>query len=285
MAGAQDHFGQASLIAGRVFRNRGALAGAVVLGVFLGSILLASELTSVDPTAIDLRHYLNAPSFAHLLGRDQFGRDVYSRVLNGGGLTLGASVIAVAMAATVGVSLGLFAGYSKGWAGALLMRVVDIGLAFPGIMVALFVVAVLGPGMVTVLVAVGVSLIPAYVRLVRGAVLTVIGNEYIETAHTMGVRPVAIIFRHVLPNIAAPVIVWTTSALGWGIIIASSMSFLGLGVSPPEPEWGADLRSSMSYLQQAPWLAAPGVCTLLAIVAFNLLGDGLRDAFDYTQVD
>jgi peptide/nickel transport system permease protein len=269
----------------RVFRNRGALIGTVILVILVAASVLAGQLSSQDPTAIDMANYLKPPGGVHPLGADQYGRDVLSRILFGGQVTLAASLLGVAIAAVGGVSLGLFAGYSEGRSSAILMRLVDIGLAFPGIMIALAVVAVLGPGMVNVELAVGISLILGYVRLVRAVVLAIKKNEFVEAAYVMGARPLFIVARHLLPNVAGPIIVLTTSAIGWAIITASSMSFLGLGVSPPTPEWGADLRSAMSYLQPAPWLILPGVAILLAIVAVNLLGDGLQDALDEDYAD
>jgi peptide/nickel transport system permease protein len=242
--------------------------------------VLASWLSPQDPTAIDMTRYLLPPDGRHPFGFDQYGRDVFGRVLFGGQVTLAASLLGVGIAAVAGVSVGLFAGYSEGRSSAVVMRLVDVGLAFPGIMIALAVVAVLGPGMVNVEVAVGISLMLGYARLVRAVVLATKKHEFVEAAFAMGARPLFIVVRHLLPNVAGPIIVLTTSAIGWAIIIASSMSFLGLGVSPPVPEWGADLRSAMSYLQSGPWLIAPGVAILLAIVAVNLLGDGLQDALD-----
>jgi peptide/nickel transport system permease protein len=262
-----------------VFRNRGALIGAVILMILVAVSLLV-ELSPQDPTAIDMAKYMLPPGGEHPFGTDQYGRDVLSRVLHGGQVTLTASLLGVALAAVAGVSLGLFAGYSDRRLSAVLMRVVDVGLAFPGIMIALAVVAVLGPGMVNVEIAIGVSLMLGFVRLVRAVVLSVKTNEYVEAAYAMGARPMYIVLHHVLPNISGPIIVVTTAAIGWAIIIASSMSFLGLGVSAPTPEWGADLRSAMSYLRTGPWLILPGVAILLAIVSVNLLGDGLQDARD-----
>jgi peptide/nickel transport system permease protein len=269
----------------RVFRNRGALVGTIILLILVAASVLVRQLSSEDPTAVLMANYLVPPGGVHPFGTDQFGRDVFSRVLFGGQVTLAASLLGVGIAALGGVSLGLFAGYSEGRASAILMRLVDVGLAFPGIMIALAVVAVLGPGMVNVELAVGISLILGYVRLVRAVVLAIKKNEFVEAAYAMGARPLFIVVRHLLPNVAGPIIVLTTSAIGWAIITASSMSFLGLGVSPPTPEWGADLRSAMSYLQSAPWLITPGVAILLAIVAVNLLGDGLQDALDEDYAD
>jgi peptide/nickel transport system permease protein len=269
----------------RVFRNRGALVGTVILLILVAASVLVSLLSTQDPTAVVMANYLLPPSGVHPFGTDQFGRDVFNRVLFGGQVTLAASLLGVGIAAVGGTSLGLFAGYSDSRASAILMRLVDVGLAFPGIMIALAVVAVLGPGMVNVELAVGISLILGYVRLVRAVVLAVKQNEFVEAAYAMGAQPLFIVARHLLPNVAGPIIVLTTSAIGWAIITASSMSFLGLGVSPPTPEWGADLRSAMSYLQAAPWLIAPGVAILLAIVAVNLLGDGLQDALDEDYAD
>jgi peptide/nickel transport system permease protein len=269
-----------AMLVRRVLRNRGALAGTIILAVLVTTSVLASLLSSHDPTAIDMASYLMPPGGVHPFGTDQYGRDVLGRVLFGGRVTLAASLLGVGIAAASGVSIGLFAGYSESRSSAIVMRLVDVGLAFPGIMIALAVVAVLGPGMVNVEIAVGISLMLGYVRLVRAVVLATKQNEFVEAAFAMGARPLFIVARHLLPNVAGPIIVLTTSAIGWAIIIASSMSFLGLGVSPPAPEWGADLRSAMSYLQSGPWLILPGVAILLAIVAVNLLGDGLQDALD-----
>ena len=286
VAGLPPRVGQGTVLSvRRVLRNRGALVGTIILLILVAASVLVNQLSSQDPTAVLMANYLLPPGGVHPFGTDQFGRDVFSRVLYGGQVTLAASLLGVGIAAAGGVSLGLFAGYSDGRSSAILMRLVDVGLAFPGIMIALAVVAVLGPGMVNVELAVGISLILGYVRLVRAVVMAIKKHEFVEAAHAMGARPLFIVVRHLLPNVAGPIIVLTTSAIGWAIITASSMSFLGLGVSPPTPEWGADLRSAMSYLQSAPWLIAPGVAILLAIVAVNLLGDGLQDALDEDYAD
>ncbi|HET8522199.1 MAG TPA: ABC transporter permease [Thermomicrobiales bacterium] len=270
----------------RLARNKGALiAGIVLLCLVLISInAIGSRLAPYDPTKMAAGPQLAPPSTANWFGTDQFGRDILSRVIYGGRLTLGTSLFGVVLAAIVGTTAGLAAGYLAGWIDFAIMRMVDVMLAFPGLLLTLAIVAVLGPGQQNIQIALGVSLIPGFVRLVRGAVLATKSNDYIEAATTIGCHPLRVMFRHILPNIMTPIVVLFTTAIGWAIIIASSLSFLGLGVNPPAAEWGSDMKQALSYLSQGWWMAFPGAAIMVAILAVNLFGDGLQEALDpYTK--
>ena len=266
---------------GRFGQNRAAVISAVVL---LGMIVIAvfgPSIAPYDPVKIGVGGRLERPGGEHLFGTDQFGRDVLSRVIYGTRLTLQASVIAVVVAAGIGVPLGLLAGYAGKVTDNIISRLVDILLAFPGILLALIVVAILGTGLAKVQLAVGVSLIPAYARLVRGSVLSAKENVYVEAARAGGCGAFRIATRHILPNIFVPLLVLSTTAVGWAIIIATSINFIGLGVQPPTPEWGADLGAARSYLGVAWWPGTfPGLAILVTILSINLIGDGLQNALD-----
>ena len=217
----------------------------------------------------------------HPFGTDQYGRDILSRAIVGARLSLLTGLGAVAIALAAGVVVGLACGVVGGWTDLLVMRVIDIMMAFPGILLALVVVAVLGQGTVNVMLAVGVSLVPTFVRLVRGDVLAVRENAYVEAARALGCWPTRVALRHVLPNVVAPIIVLSTVAVAWSIIIGASLSFLGLGPRPPIPEWGIDLSNGRNYLLRAWWISSvPGFCIMLTVVAVNLVGDALRDELD-----
>jgi peptide/nickel transport system permease protein len=266
----------------RVLRRRkSALAGAVILAVIVLAALLAPALVPYDPIKIRPADALSPPSPTHPFGTDQYGRDILSRAMAGARLSLATGLGAVAVALTAGVVVGLACGVIGGWTDLLVMRVIDIMMAFPGILMALVVVAALGQGTLNVMVAVGVSLIPTFVRLVRGDVLSVKENVYVEAARALGSRQVRLALRHVLPNVMPPLIVLSTVAIAWSIILGASLSFLGLGPRPPTPEWGIDLSNGRSYLLRAWWIASvPGFCIMLTVVAVNLVGDALRDELD-----
>ena len=226
-------------------------------------------------------HKLKAPSREHWLGTDQFGRDVWSRLLWGSRLTFFYAFIAIGVAAGIGVPLGAIAGYSRGWVDATIMRLTDILLAFPGLLLALVVLTVLGSGLVNAQIAVGISLIPVYVRLVRGTLLSVREREYVLAAEVVGCTPARMLTRHILSNVWSQVIILSTAALGWSIVIAATLNFLGLGVQPPTPEWGADLAAGRQWLNVGWWIStAPGVAITIVILAINYLGDGLTEALD-----
>jgi len=262
-------------------RRKFALVGLVVMVVVGAVALLAPWLAPYDPIKINPAEALQPPSLAHPFGTDQYGRDILSRMVAGSRLSLLTGLGAVAIALATGIVLGLLSGVVGGWTDLLFMRLVDIMMAFPSILMALVVVAVLGQGTVNVMVAVGVSLVPTFVRLVRGDVLAVKENVYVEAARALGCGPGRLALRHVLPNIVAPVIVLSTVAIAWSIILGASLSFLGLGPRPPIPEWGIDLSNGRGYLLRAWWISSvPGFCIMLTVVAVNLVGDALRDELD-----
>ncbi len=270
----------------RFARHKGACVSAIILicVVVVSLDAVGSRITTFDPTKILTGPKLVAPNRAHPFGTDQLGRDVFSRTVYGGRLTLSASLLGVAIAAAVGIVAGLLAGYLAGWVDSLILRLVDVMLAFPGILLTLAIVAVLGPGVRNIQIAVGISLIPPFVRLVRGSVLSAKNDEYVIAAVTMGGSSWRVMFRHILPNVTTSILVLSTTAIGWAIIIATSLSFLGLGVSPPNAEWGADMKAALTYLNHAWWMAIPGIAITITIIAVNLVGDGLQDALDpYTK--
>jgi peptide/nickel transport system permease protein len=275
-------FGRVLAFFGRFARNKGALASGILLLILIVVSLdvVGSRIAPFDPTKIMTGPKLGPPSRENLFGTDQLGRDVFSRTVYGGRLTLSSSLIGVLLATGIGVAAGLAAGYFAGWIDALILRLVDIMLAFPGILLTLAVVAVLGPGLKNIQIAVGISLIPPFVRLVRGSVLSAKNDEYVIAAVTSGCRPWRVMVRHILPNVSTSIVVLFTTAIGWAIIIATSLSFLGLGVNPPDAEWGADMKQALTYFSHGWWMVLPGVAITITIIAVNLLGDGLQDALD-----
>lgn len=269
------------MLARALRRRKAALVGLVVMLVVGAVALLAPWLAPYDPIKINPAEALQPPGLAHPFGTDQYGRDILSRMLAGSRLSLLTGLGAVAIALATGIVLGLLSGVVGGWTDLLFMRLIDIMMAFPSILMALVVVAVLGQGTVNVMVAVGVSLVPTFVRLVRGDVLAVKENVYVEAGRALGCGPGRLALRHVLPNIVAPVIVLSTVAIAWSIILGASLSFLGLGPRPPIPEWGIDLSNGRGYLLRAWWISSmPGFCIMLTVVAVNLVGDALRDELD-----
>jgi len=258
-----------------------AMIGFIGLSLLILSAIFAPLLAPYPPTQLDYDHPLEAPSSAHWMGTDDLGRDIFSRVLYGGRESLKVGLIGVTIAVIGGVCLGMLAGFYGGWLDNLIMRIVDIMLAFPYILLLLSIVAVLGPGLGTVMIALGLAGIPFYTRLIRGSVLAAKNFEYVTAARVVGVSPFAIMFRHILPNIIAPVIVYATLDLGGSIMATSGLSYIGLGAQPPSPEWGAMLNAGRKFIMQAGWMSIyPGLMIFFAILFVNLIGDGLRDAFD-----
>jgi peptide/nickel transport system permease protein len=265
----------------RVWQHLGALVGLIALIVVVGAVLLAPWLSAHDPLAMDPPAQLQPPSLWHPAGTDLFGRDVLSRLLFGGRISLLVGAVAVLIGSLPGTLLGLLAGYYGGRLDGLVMAITDILLAFPGILLAMAIVSVTGNRLSNVILAVGIAEMPGYTRLARGQVLAACRQPYVRSAITVGCRPARVIFRHVLPNVLQPLVVMATLGIGWAILNASALSFLGLGVQPPSPEWGAMLREGRNFLREAPWVAAfPGLALALVVLAVNLLGDALRDALD-----
>jgi peptide/nickel transport system permease protein len=262
-------------------RNRVAVAALVLLVAMTIVAYFAPQLAPYNPTKVAVTQKLRPPSSDHLLGTDQFGRDVFSRLLWGARLTVYYAFIGVGLAAGAGVVLGAIAGYARGWIDSVIMRSMDILLAFPGLLLALVVLTILGSGLVNAQVAVGVSLIPVYVRLVRGTMLSAREREHVLAARVTGCRPMRLMVRHILPSVWSQVAVLSTTALGWSIVIAATLNFLGLGVKPPTPEWGADLAAGRQWLSVGWWVSTgPGAAITIVILAISYLGDGLTEALD-----
>lgn len=267
----------------RLLRNRSACLGLLFLGLVTALALLAPWLATHDPLRMAPREILQPPSAAHWFGTDQFGRDIWSRVVFGGRISLWLGFIAVGIAMTVGVAIGMLAGLYPGRSSAPLLWATEVLLAFPGILLTLAVSAVLGPGLTQAMIAVGLSSIPFYVRLVRGTTLSAAGDLYIEAARALGGRDGRVAFRHVLPNIAGPLMVFASIGLGTAVLTGSALTFLGLGAQPPTPEWGGILAEGRNYMRQAWWITLfPGLAIMLTVLGFNMLGDGLRDSVDAT---
>lgn len=274
--------GSAGEFFARLIRTRLAGLGLVIVIVFAFSAILAPLLAPYSPTKQQITNGLKPPSAEHLLGTDELGRDLLSRILYGGQASLQVGFIAVGIALFVGVALGLIAGYwSNSWLEAVIMRTMDALLAFPALVLALALVAALGPNLQDAIIAIGIVGIPAYARLTRGQVLSVRERDYIEAARTVGATDFRIIFRHILPNVTAPLIVQSSLGIAFAILAEAGLSFLGLGVQPPTPSWGEMLNAGRGYLEIDPWLIiGPGMAIFLCVLGFNFLGDGIRDVLD-----
>ena len=264
-----------------ILRTKGALAGLIILSLLILAAILAPLITSYDPIVINPPDRTLPPSRDHWLGTDGFGRDIYTRVVYGARVSLPVGLIAVSIAASIGAILGLVAGYFGRYADAIIMRIIDIMLAFPSIMLALVVVAILGPSIRNVMIAVGISEIPRYTRLIRGQVLSARELLYVEAAKVVGVPTSKILIRHILPNVVSPVVVLGTLSVGSAILSAAGLSFLGLGAQPPRPEWGAMLADGRQFLSSHWWVATmPGLAIAITVLSINMFGDGLRDILD-----
>ena len=257
------------------------MVGLVLFGGLLLMAAFAPLLERYDPIAISVSERLRAPSDAHLFGTDDFGRDIFSRVIDGSRLAVKLGVLSVAVAASGGVALGLLAGYYRGWVDTLISRVLEIMLAFPDLLFAIAIVAILGPGLENLIIALGLFGWPGYARIVRGSVLSAARREYVEAARTIGASATRIMVRHILPNVVAPVIILSATRFGGALLAGSGLSFIGLGVPIPQPEWGAIMATGRDYLATAWWITVfPGMLIMLAVLGVNLLGDGLRDVLD-----
>jgi len=262
-------------------RNRAAIAGGILIIIYVASALSAPVLFRGNPSAPNLINSLEPPSTGSPLGTDELGRSILGRIIFGSRISLLIALGVVVFGMVVGIPLGLISGYYGGKIDFSIQRVTDAMLAFPGFLLALALVAVLGVGLKNTVISIGISMIPLYIRLVRGCVLSVREEVYVEAARAVGTRDSVILLRHILPNVMVPITVQTSLSMGTAILFAAGLGFLGIGVQPPTPEWGAMLGSARSYLFHAPHVATfPGIAIFLAVLSFNLLGDGLRDALD-----
>ena len=268
----------------RLKKNKGAMAGLVIIALLALVAIFADFLVDYDTQVIGmtLKDRLQAPSKAHIMGTDDLGRDIFARLIYGSRFSLSVGVVAVAIAVFIGVILGAFAGYyTGGLVEDIIMRFTDIFAAVPNMLMAIVIVAALGANTFNLMFSVGVTSIPQFVRTTRAAVLTVTGQEYIESARAIGESETKIIFKHILPNCLSPIIVRVTLRVSSAIISASSLSFLGLGVPAPAPEWGSMLSSGRAYLRGHSYMTLfPGLAIMITVLAFNMVGDGLRDAMD-----
>jgi peptide/nickel transport system permease protein len=265
----------------RLGRSKGALVGSLILGTLILAAFAAPLLTPYEPLAISPLDRLQPPNARHWLGTDVLGRDLFTRILFGARVSLQTGLISVTIAILIGVPLGLFSGFYGGLTDRSLMRIVDLMLTFPGILLALVVVAILGPDLFNAMLAVGISASPVFARVVRATVLSSREQAYVEAARAVGCSNARIMVRHILPNTVAPIIVLGTLGVAGAIIAAAALSYLGLGARPPHPEWGALLSEGRNYLRAAWWMTTfPGLAIMTAVLSINLLGDGLRDAFD-----
>jgi peptide/nickel transport system permease protein len=265
-------------------RNRGAMIGLAIIIVLVLCAIFAPQLSPHDPTLMGAGGSLEPPSLAHPFGTDKFGRDLFSRVIAGSRLTLFIGCLAVAISCTIGSLLGLISGYAGGKIDNVIMRAVDVMFSFPDILIALSVVALLGPSLRNAVVAVGISAIPWYARVVRGTVMVEGQKQYFEAAESLGAGHTRLVSKHILPNALPPILVLATLGFSTAILSAAALSFLGLGAQPPEPEWGLELALGRDLMRQAWWIMTfPGLAIAITVLGFNLLGDGLREALDPRQ--
>jgi len=265
----------------RLRRNATAMVG---LGIVCGFILLAvwaPHFAPKSPYAQQIALRRQAPTAEYLLGNDELGRDVLSRLIHGSRVALSVGVTAVAIGLGLGTTLGLAGGYLGGRTDAVVVGIADVFLAFPQLLLALAIVGALGPNVTNAMIAIGIATMPTYARIVRGSTLSVKNREFVEAARACGASELSIALRHVLPNISSPIIVHSTLYLGRAILSESYLSFLGLGIQPPHPSWGSMMASGTRYVDVSPHLAVfPGIAIMVTLLGFNLLGDGLRDALD-----
>lgn len=265
----------------RLLRNKSAVIGGLIIAVVIILAVLASKISPYDPYEMNMANRLKEPSSQHLLGTDQFGRDLLTRLIYGARVSLQVGFIAVGLSMVIGTFLGLVAGYYGGWIDKIIMRFVDIFLAFPIILLAIAFVAALGPSIKNVMLALGMVYWTTYARVVRSSVLSIKEEEYVLAAITTGASDLRIILTQILPNSLAPIIVMATQGLGTAIISESTLSFLGLGVQPPTASWGSTLSFGLKFLRDSSYLSIfPGLAIMITVLGFNLLGNGIRDITD-----
>lgn len=265
----------------RLSKNKAALIGGYLILILILVALIGPLLTPYEPSKIDYSIKLLKPSAEHWFGTDHNGRDIFTRIIHGMSISLYIGFVSVALGAFIGVPLGIISGYFGGKIDSFIMRIMDILLAFPGILLALALVSALGGSLTNVIIAIGVFSVPAFARIVRGSTLATRKLEYIDAVRALGANDTRIIFRHIFPNIISPIIVQATLRMATAILAASALSFLGLGAQPPIPEWGLMLADGRNYMFDHPHVAFfPGLAIVIVVLAFNIFGDGLRDTFD-----
>ncbi len=264
-----------------ISRNQRAVLGGFVLVIIFASAIFADWLAPYPPNRQNLRNRLQPPSAEHVLGTDNFGRDVMSRIIHGGRVSLSIGFISVGIALGIGGLMGLLAGFYGGWLDSLISGIVDVLLALPAFLLALAIVAALGPSIINVMIAVGIATVPAFARIMRSAVLTVREMDYVTAAEAVGSRDGRVMLKHIIPNSLGPVIVQVSLSLAGAILSAAGLSFLGMGAQPPTAEWGSMLNAARPYIRDAQWTVTfPGLAIVITVLALNLVGDGLRDALD-----
>lgn len=265
----------------RLMKNKAAVVGGVIILLVILIGIFGPFILKTDPNAVNVLNKLQAPSKDHWFGTDNFGRDIFTRIIYGTKLTLTVGFLSVLIGGVIGVVLGIVSGYYGGMIDTITMRIMDILLAFPGILLALAIVSVLGGSLINVIIAVGIFSVPAFARIVRGSTLQVKKLEYIDAVRALGASDLRIIFKHILPNILSPIIVQATMRIATAILTASGLAYLGLGAQPPAAEWGAMLSDGRAYMHNAGHMVIfPGVMIVIVVLAFNIFGDGLRDALD-----
>lgn len=270
-----------SQLAVKMTANPAALVGCIIVLGFIVVAIAAPILPIDDPIKTSWTAVRKAPSAAHWLGTDEIGRDLLARMIWGAQASLLAGVVSVAIAVLLGVPLGVAAGALRGWTDAAISRLTEALLAAPFLILAIALAAFLGPSLTNAMIAIGVSAMPVFIRLARAQTMQVMTEDYVESARAVGVGPMALVWRYILPNIFPPILVQATLTIATAIIAEASLSFLGLGQQPPAPSWGSMLNVAKNFLDQAPWMALwPGIAIFLVVLGFNLLGDGLRDALD-----
>ena len=274
---------QLDLIIRRFKRNRLAVFGLVITLLYVLTGLLAPYITPYDPAAMDVVNQFAAPSVDHPFGTDQFGRDILSRVILGTRISLKVGAVSITFATIVGTTLGLTAGYYRGWVDEVIMRLMDVVLSFPSILLALVVIAILGPGLSNTIIALAIVYVPTMTRITRGSALSVREEEYVMAAEAYGESVPGIMLRDMLPNLLAAVMVQATVSFAFVILSEAALSFLGLGAQPPTPSWGILISQGQASIAEAPWVSIfPGLAIMATVMGLNFLGDGLRDALDPT---
>ena len=265
----------------RLIRHRIGMFGATLIFILVLTAIFGRVFAPYDPNEMDFDARFSGPTISHPLGTDDFGRDILSRIMWGAQVSLQVSLIAVAIAATIGTALGLIAGYSGRIMDEIIMRIMDILFAFPAILLAIAILAALGRGVTNAMIAIGIVYIPIFARIARGEVLTLRNEEFVQAARSIGASRTRILIRHIFPNAIPPLIVESTLSLAFAILAEAALSFFGLGTQPPDPSWGRMLSEGRAYFQQSLWMSIfPGLAIMFTVMGFNFLGDGLRDSLD-----